>query len=152
MYYWRPIGDSHCPRLASRVFSVLKLQRPRNAGGFVSTKLPTRTLTILFGKAMQHHSCHVVFWFIAPSGRCFQKAGPCSLSSVGISRLFSPETPKTEECWWFCPRPGLLEATAGDRLDASNTIHKEAVLSPCSNADTYQHTTCCTESMKSFQS
>jgi hypothetical protein len=34
-YYWRPIGDPHCPRLASRVFSVLKPQRPRNAGGFV---------------------------------------------------------------------------------------------------------------------
>ncbi|CAG8080358.1 unnamed protein product, partial [Penicillium nalgiovense] len=32
---WRPMGDPHCPRLASRVFSVLELQRPRNAGGFV---------------------------------------------------------------------------------------------------------------------
>jgi hypothetical protein len=35
---------------------------------------PMGELTILFGKAMQHHSCHVVFWFIALSGRCFQKA------------------------------------------------------------------------------
>ncbi|CAG8023971.1 unnamed protein product [Penicillium nalgiovense] len=27
--YWRPIDDPHCPRLASRVFSVLKLQKTR---------------------------------------------------------------------------------------------------------------------------
>ncbi|CAG8029028.1 unnamed protein product [Penicillium salamii] len=44
---WRPMGDPNCPRLASRVFSVLELQ-------------------------------------------------------------------KTEECWWFCPQLGLLEAMVGE--------------------------------------
>ena len=33
-------------------------------------------------------------------------------------------------------------------LDARNSTHKEAVLSRCSNADTHQHMTCCTESTK----
>ena len=27
--YWRPMGDPRCPQLASRVFSVLKLQKTR---------------------------------------------------------------------------------------------------------------------------
>jgi hypothetical protein len=57
-------------------------------------KLPTRSLTILFGRAMQHHSCHVVFWFIALSGRCFQKAGLWTKPPAFLG-LWSSKTEKT---------------------------------------------------------
>jgi hypothetical protein len=47
---------------------------------------------------MQHHSCHLVFWFIALSGRCLQKVGlwtkpPAFLGSFEISGLKRREMP-----------------------------------------------------------
>lgn len=67
--------------------------------------LPTRSLTILFGKAMQHHSRCVVFWVTALSGCCFWNAGLWTKPQYSLAFLSSRIEKMWEVNWgqWISP-------------------------------------------------
>ena len=73
--FWRPLGDPHCPRLASRVFSVLELQKTEGCWWFC---LP------LWQMSHAYADSHMV------SQVCVQEDGEAKAPSYRAHRLTLP--------------------------------------------------------------